>query len=325
MKLKHLTLFTALAAMLLGTSCAKDDDPLAGTVAVTFIAHLPESIESRAIGDGTKANELFFWVYDENGQEYVELRQKNLEFDQTNASRVTAHLVPGHTYKFAFWAQAVGSDAYDPDNSNIVQLFYDGAKCNDELRDAFYGWIPNLTVSAEGNITQDITLTRKLAQLNVGLSLEGYEAAKAAGFDLEDYESEITIANETAAAYSAFNLTTGGPVLDDWEMEKSEVTFEYAPHPTEHLNAEDKEWKYLALNYFLPLVDDYTLVNVTMTLRHKQDHSKVIRFDTWPNIGVKGYKRTNILIRSITEPTVFRVAIDSNFDNLDYNLTPDDN
>ncbi len=81
MKFKQLTFLMALTALLLNTSCTNDDDPYVGTVPVTFIAHLPETIESRAIGDGSKANELFFWVYDEDGHEYVELRQKNLEFD----------------------------------------------------------------------------------------------------------------------------------------------------------------------------------------------------------------------------------------------------
>jgi hypothetical protein len=325
MKFKQLTFLMALTALLLNTSCTNDDDPYVGTVPVTFIAHLPETIESRAIGDGSKANELFFWVYDEDGHEYVELRQKNLEFDQTNTSRVTAHLIPGHTYKFAFWAQSRGNSAYDPDNSNIVQLYYEGAKCNDELRDAFYGWIPNLTVSAEGNVTQDIILTRRLAQLNVGLSLDGYENARAAGFDMEDFESEITVSNEYAAAYSGFNLTTGGPELSDWSYEVPEILFAKAPHPTERLNAEEKEWEYLALNYFLPTVDDYTLVTVTMKLTHKTDPTKVLGPFTYPNIKVKGHERTNILINSITSPTIFRVIIDENFDNLDNNINFDEN
>ena len=94
MKLKQLTLLTALAGLLLATaSCAKDDDPMAGKVPVTFIAHLPETIESRAIGDGSKANELFFWVYDENMREYVELRQANLQFPGCGLSFCSCVLV----------------------------------------------------------------------------------------------------------------------------------------------------------------------------------------------------------------------------------------
>lgn len=329
MKLKHLTLLTALAGLLLATaSCAKDD-PMAGKVPVTFIAHLPETIESRAIGDGSKANELFFWVYDEEGHEYVNLRQKNLDFDKnTNTSRVTAYLVPGHTYSFAFWAQSKGTKAYDPNNSNLVKLYYEGAVCNDELRDAFYGWVPNLTVSVEGNVTKDIVLTRKLAQLNVGISLEGYENAKLAGFDLNDFESEVTVSHDEAAAYSAFNLTTGGPEVSDELYWVDMIEFSKSPHPTEPLYVEteaNKEYVYLALNYFQPTLDDYTLVTVTMTLTHKDDPTKVLGPFTWSNIKVKGYQRTNILINSITNPTIFRIVIDENFDNLDNNINLDDN
>ena len=321
--MKQIKIVTLMAlAALLCTSCAKDDDPLAGTVPVTFVAHLPETIDSRAIADGTKANELFFWVYDENNQEIVELRQKNVEFDQTtNTSSVTAHLLPGHTYSFAFWAQHRDIDAYDPAD-NIIKINYGDdvvkVKCNDDDRDAFYGWIPNLQVSAEGNITRNITLSRQLAQINVGLSLSAAEQARSAGVDVINCESSLTIYGTRWIAYTGFNVSTGNPETGI-KYSKRRVFFDFAEVPNEYLNVNARNWQYLAMTYFQPLIATETLVNVQIVMRDKT--TKKIVFDrTFPNVSVRGTKRTNLLIRSFTEDVSFDVIIDENFDNIDYNI-----
>lgn len=328
MKLKHFTLITALAALMLNTSCASDDDPSVGKVKVTFLAHLPETIESRAIGDGSQANELFFWVYDENLREYVNLRQANLEFDKTNTSTVTANLTPGHVYKFAFWAQHKSSTAYDPNNSDMVRVNYGQpgrpALCNDECRDAFYGWIDDLTVTTEGQITRNVTLTRKLTQLNVGISRQGAENARMAGIDLSEYDSEITIEQDPAVLFSAFNLTKGCEESSVANYKVKKVSFAKAPMPGELLNAQRKKYVYLALNYFLTTVKEESMVKVTMKLTHKTTGNVVGPF-VFDNIPIKGADRTNILLDGITEDVGFSVVIDENFDNLEYNLNTDDN
>ena len=98
MNKKSILYLMTLAALFLLASCTQDDDPYAGKVKVTFIAHLPEtlSLDSRAIGDGTKANELFFWVFDENNQEVLGMRQHNIAFDKnSNTASVSAYLTPG--------------------------------------------------------------------------------------------------------------------------------------------------------------------------------------------------------------------------------------
>lgn len=323
MKLKHLTLLTALAGLLLATaSCAKDDDPMAGKVPVTFIAHLPETIESRAIGDGSKANELFFWVYDENMREYVELRQANLQFDKTNTSTVTANLTPGHVYKFAFWAQRKSTTAYDPNNSDMVRVVYNPAECNDEMRDAFYGWIDDLTVTAEGQITREVVLTRKLTQLNIGISQRGAELARQAGVDLSEYDSEVTLTKNPAVIFNAFSLTKGIEESSVNTYKVRRVNFKKAPMPDELLNAERKKWVYLALNYFLTTVNEQSMVDVNLKLIHKTN-GNVIELN-FPNIPIKGNDRTNILIDALTEDVDFNVVIDDNFDNLDNNIFLDE-
>lgn len=331
MKQTKIFCMMALAAMtLLATSCAQDDDPHLGKVPVTFYAHLPETIESRAIGDGTKARALYFRVYDEDGKEYIDLRQDNLDFDKTNVSKVTTYLTPGHTYKFAFWAQSKGNTAYNPGNADMVNINYENAKCNDDTRDAFHGWIPDLKVTEEGNVSRNIILDRKLTQVNVGLSRSGYEAALKAGVDLNEYDSEVTIKNvddKNPSIFNRFDLTKGAPdYLNRISWVRGGITFAMAPKPDELLHLETerpKNWYYLAMNYFVTRVDQESLVNVTLKLRHKTNGT-VIEFPTFNNIPVKGNDRTNILLDAITEDVDFDVVIDQNFDNLDYNIFLDE-
>ena len=322
MNLKELIYLMPLAALLfMTTACQQDEDPTLGKTKVTFIAHLPETYDSRAIGDGSKANELYFWVYDEQDQEYVDLRRHGVEFDQTtNTSRVSAYLTPGHVYKFAFWAQRAGTTAYTPGASSLIPINYNGL-CNDELRDAFWGWIPDLEVNVAGELEQDIVLTRRLAQLNVGISPRGYQNAKTAGIDLKEYDSKITIQRNVVAAYTAFELKGGEPPYNNRRYQRPTITFDFAPMPDELLSAENKYWVYLALNYFQPSVAQQFLVNVTMVLRHRET-GHLITFN-FPNIPVRGTERTNILIDDIVEDVDFNVEIDENFDNMDYNVNYD--
>ena len=67
---KLFNISAALAIMLMArglASCSSNAEPEPApekTVEVTFKAQLPSRIDARAIADGTKANELFFYVYD---------------------------------------------------------------------------------------------------------------------------------------------------------------------------------------------------------------------------------------------------------------------
>lgn len=150
---------TTLAIMLMAVglaSCSSDSGPEPDpepaqekTVEVTFKAQLPSRIDARTIADGTKANELFFYVYDENNNNIAALNRHNVAFDPTGEASVTVALTAGHTYSFAFWAQAKGVTVYDPSSASTVSLDYGSERQpvagNDDLRDAFYSLEKNVT------------------------------------------------------------------------------------------------------------------------------------------------------------------------------------
>ena len=327
MNTRKILYLTMLIAMLLGTTaCQQEDDPTVGKVKVTFIAELPdlpERIDSRAIGDGDYANELFLWVYDDEGREIQGLRQRNIGF-QGKIARVTVYLTPGHTYGFAFWAQHKDILSYVPGNS-LIEMYYD-VDCNDETRDAFWNWIPNLEVGEAGEITQDIILVRRLSQVNCGITLEAYQEAKRAGVDLKDYDSELILESTSGEpiAYDWFNVVDGKPITYDYDHMRWDLDFAKSPMPNEPLRVGNDSYRYLALSYFQPLVDKFSLANATLVLHHKLGLKPDITY-TWPNSRFKGNYRTNLLIRSLTESVKFDVIIDQNFANQDYNYDTDGN
>jgi hypothetical protein len=301
---------------------------------VTFIAPLPEtlSLDSRAIGDGTKANELFFWVYDERNQEVNDMYQHNVQFNNNSTATVSAYLTPGHVYKFAFWAQHKDIQCYDP-HAALVDISYseDHAVCNDELRDAFWGWIPDLYVDVAGEITQNIVLTRRLAQVNVGITENGFNNALAAGVDLRDYDSELFIeqAGAKPLAYTKFDVRQGNASLANVNYDIDFLRFWPAPMPDELLKIGKNKYFYLAMSYFQPDVLEETTGNVILMLHHKTNPNKVIEID-FSQLGsniptFRGTKRTNLILDGITTDVTFNVVIDENFDNLDYNYGPDGN
>ena len=203
---------------------------------------------------------------------------------------------------------------------------YYRVNCNDETRDAFWNWIPNLEVSTAGEITQDIILVRRLSQVNCGITLEAYQEAKRAGVDLKDYDSELKLnsTSDEPIAYNWFNVVAGQPIVGDDDHMEWDLDFKKAPMPNEPLRVGTKSYMYLALNYFQPLVDEFSLADATLVLHHKYGLKPNITYK-WPNSNFKGNYRTNLLIRSLTEDVKFDVIIDQNFANQDNNYDTDGN
>ncbi len=347
--MKKLTFLLSLAAMLLMGSCAKED-PFGGgdgdTVIYKFTAQLPGYIDSRAIGDGECADELFFWVFDENNHELSTLRQRNISFDDNRTATVEVPLTPGHTYSFAFWAQNKDCKVYDPSTSFIAIDYYDDEGnpylANDDMRDAFYALERNITVSTDGETVQrQVTLHRPFSQLNYGISPDAFDAIKAAGLDLTNAKARVYVSE----AYTKFGLLEGQPIEtdDNWD----EVIFELAPMPggvpndkllmtvwEEYEDGENGHWVpynyvWLSFNYFLTTIpesdnpNDFSKIKTWIEI--ETTDGQTFKSDEFKEVPVKGNKRTNILLDFFTTDVTFNVIIDQNFDdyyNVDLNINP---
>lgn len=300
--MKKILFFGALVAMLLGTAaCSSDMEPSMGDDMVRFTIELPGNIDSRAISDGLTANKLTVAVYDETG---AELTQLQVNKDIPHQTTVEFKLVKGQKYSFAFWAQAEGAP-YTFDTANkTVSVDYTNAKSNDEKRDAFYAYRADLTVT--GPMSETIYLYRPFCQLNYGAS--DYNDAIAAGVNA--VTSAVTVKN----AATTFNLATGE------STGSAEVTFtqEVLPSNPAKLTVEDKQYQWMAMNYFL--VPSNEAVITTSLQLYEENATDPVRDLTVYSVPVQKNHRTNIVGNLFTEDVNFNVIIDEHFDQPDYNV-----
>lgn len=343
--MKKLTFLLSLAVLLLMGSCAKEDPfsiDSGDKVIYKFTAELPGYIDSKAIGDGLNANELFFWVFDEQYHELSALRQRNIAFDNTGHATVEVPLTPGHTYSFAFWAQNKDCEVYTPSTSFIEIDYYDEENnpylANDDMRDAFYALKKDIKVSAEGETVQEtIYLRRPFSQLNYGISLDAFEAIKAAGVDLTGAKARVHVSK----AYTKFGLLQGQPIetIDNWDDPLFELNVMPNGVPNDKLEStvwwedpegENSHWityqyVWLSFNYFLtylqPLpegVSDFD--KITTYIEIETADGQTFTSPEFENITVIGNKRTNILFDFFTEDVTFDVVINNYLDEPDYNV-----
>ena len=321
-------------------SCAKEDPfsiDSGDKVLVRYTAQLPGYIDSRAIGDGKKADELFFWVFDEDNHELKALRQHNIAFNNAGQATVEVSLTPGHTYSFVFWAQNKECQVYDPNNSDRITIDYWGLNApviaNDDLRDAFYALEKNITVSTEGQMVERrVTLRRPFCQLNYGISEEAFDAIKAAGFDLTNAKTYVYVSN----AYTQFGLLEGQPI-DTYNC--TPVYFElnvmpkgipedmlrdiwWLNDPEDEDSGELKDFVWLSFNYFLTTLPisstDLNQSTIETFIMIETADGRTFTSPTFSNIVVQGKSRTNILVDFFTEDVTFNVVIDENFDDYDH-------
>ena len=289
------------AGMLFATSCSNDEltQVQSGEYAeVSISLGVEEVAGSRAIGDGSGADELYYSVFDADGNRITTIQQvhrENVDFPTTE----TITLAKGQTYKVAFWAQNKACQAYTVSPEMNVTVDYDGVN-NDETRDAFF---KTVEFTVNGSTALDVELTRPFAQINVGVDAADWNAAVASGVEIE--ESNVTIEN----AATSINLVTG-------KVDGS-VKVEYTTEaiPAEPLKANNSTYNWLSMSYIL--VNDgsetgnaeTTLKSLKYTFTPKLGNPITFK-DGLNNVPVKRNWRTNILGKILTGDITFNISID---------------
>lgn len=307
--MKKLLFLGAMAAMLLGTaSCSDDMEPaLSSDGTVSFKVELPGNFESRTISDGKTATKLEVACYNANGEILADL-QPTVKTDFVNReATVTYKLVKGQTYNFAFFAHAdFGENAapytFTP-GANMTECKFDvnytGA-CNDEKRDAFYAVLEDYSVTTAETT---VTLHRPFAQLNFGA--DDLDAAEDAG--IIPSQSKVTISN-AATTFGLFSGEATGEAA-------VEYTLADLPNDPAILRVEEKNYSWMEMCYFLVPRNEAN-VDVEMTVKTNGDNVVV----PVANVPVKKNHRTNIVGSLFTQDANFRIIIDQNFDNYDYDI-----
>ena len=301
----------AIFALLLSTASCSDEqfagDLTGGETTVTFNAQLPAGLQTRTAGDGMTATTLSYAVYEEGTTTPVITSEDEVNFVNGKAT-LSLKLAKGKTYDFLFWADAYGKNDAEKNpytvnfDTQTLTVNYDNALSNDESRDAFFG---KANVTVKGAVSENITLKRPFAQLNIGTN--DMEKAKDSGLNTEALQSSVTV----SGIFSSMNLLTGIPD----ESTSTEVTFGLNDIPDESFTADGRTFNYLALNYLL-VSDQKGLVNCEFTYTD----GATTDTRTIDNVPVQRNYRTNIFGSLLTGSVDLGITIDPNFDTPDYGV-----
>ena len=248
---KLLLVVAALSAMFV-VSCNESDfdvnDPK-HLSEVTIYVETPEFV-SRAYGDGTSATDLYYGIYDAQGNLVSAISKiDDSSKEEINISKtLNLNLVTGNTYSMILWADNA-DDVCDVDFVNKVMTF-NPVKANLEAYDAFYAYEAPFKV--EGNMSKTIKLYRPFAQVNVGTN--DIKLAKDAGLELVNSQIKVK-------TYSKMDLVTGNV------SEEVDCTYAYNAIPqgqTADKATVDIEFSY---NNGDNYVFDYTFVPVQRNYR----------------------------------------------------------
>ncbi len=313
----------AATGMLLATSCQNDELETiqsGNEATVSFSLGVEGGVQTRAISDGTGANELHYRVFQEDGTPVSNALVKEVKKVDSYPYEVEMTLAKGQTYKVAFWAQNEACDAYTVDENMNLTIDYAGVN-NDEKRDAFF---KTETITVTGNATIPVVLKRPFAQINVGVTNEDWNAATELGINIQS--SKVVIKN----AATSMNLIDGS--VDD----ETEVTYALGatPKSTNEVLEVDldgdgtpTEYNYLSMSYIL--VNDANggaqkanLDEVEFTFKPDDNTKNDIVFGL-NNVPVQRNYRTNIIGQILTGKITHSISIEQRFDD-DYNfLYPD--
>ena len=286
----------AVAAFgMLLTSCQNDLDFVqnAGeTSTVSFQVGTPE-IATRAYSDGLTAKVLQYAVYDSEGNILSDLTETDATIN--GSTTVNLQLTTGDTYSVIFWAAAENAPYTVNFDEKTMTVSYDGAKSNDETRDAFYKYH---TFTVTGAQTETIELKRPFAQLNIGTG--DYTASENAGYV------------PTTSAVTVKNIYTTLSLVDGAATDETEAVFVANAIP-EGEQFPVAGYEYLAMNYLL-VNTEKEVVDVEFTYADASNDAKT---RTVGSVPVQRNHRTNIYGKLLTSTVDINVEIKPEYDEDD--------
>ena len=295
--MKKLMMAVAAFGMLL-TSCQNDLDFVqnAGeTSTVSFSVGTPE-IATRAYSDGLTAKVLQYAVYDSEGNILSDLTETDATIN--GSTTVNLQLTTGDSYAVIFWAAAENAPYTVNFDTKTMTVSYDGAKSNDEARDAFYKYH---TFTVTGAQTETVELRRPFAQLNIGTS--DYTASENAGY--VPTTSAVTVKN----VYTTLSLADGAATGETEAVFAANAIPEGEQFPV-------AGYEYLAMNYLL-INSEKEVVDVEFTYEDANNDAKT---RTVGSVPVKRNHRTNIYGQLLTSDVDIYVEINPEYDEPAYDI-----
>lgn len=307
--MKHLfRLFAAAALLMMGAACQQEAMPEGvkrGETLVNFSVELPGDAVTKAIGDGTNVDILYYEVY--NADMTRKLAQGSTGRTSEKIFDLQLTLVQDQTYNFLFWAQVSTGNYYTVTDLRNVTVNYDSAVGNDEARAAFFA--AETFAVGKNTLTETIYLKRPFAQLNFGTTT----------FVSEDMIAPVTVNSSVVTVTKAstrFDVYAGVGSANDL----AEVVFTATGCPADPakltINPETPQetlYEYLSMNYFFVGGEEATVgVNAVFTTSVGDVTHSI------PSVPVAENYRTNIVGDLLFNSADFRIIVDETF-VADYN------
>ena len=292
----------ALTALLLVTSCAIDEmwsdvEPADEQKVLTFKPKFEDfETVTKAIGDGSKVDELLVQVYEENGETPV----FSDVYDRDDWNKVQIAFYYGKTYKVYFWAYDSNAPftayKYTIINGEIqlnkpIEINYhqnDLAYNTLESLDAFYS-VQTVNLSATDKKENTVKLYRPFAQVNLGALAKDFDDAQVskAVFKVKDIPSVFTLSDSGVNADdNSETITSPSFTFTDFDLDRyeSQITFD------------NTDYRYIGTTYILvPSLTDKVTVDVAI---YGQDSNNPMKEAT-VELTVGSNKCTNLIFKEI--------------------------
>ena len=279
-------------------SCSKEDMAQGEeTVQISFKAEIPQVHGTRSTTADLNVDNVVCAVF-ENGVEITSLRQTVA----INGGNIvySPRLVKGRTYDVVFWAMK--DDNYDVTNMTAISRNANGST-NEADYDAFTA---TTSVTVQNSMTAPIELTRPLAQLNIGITEEDWEAVT----NIFGQTPEVTtITFQAKNQFNALSGATTGQVID---ITQTSSAFD------DPLSVNGTDYKHLGMYYVLLAELEETTIDLIYTIT--DNNGIEIRSDVQiPFVPVQRNYKTNIVGGLLTGTIEYEITFGNEFNNEEHN------
>ena len=316
---KFLYSVLALGAVATLASCSSEEPlgPGANDGKVTFNICL-EGAQTRAFGETTDCNEIYYTVFDMDGNVVLADEHKTAFGPGVNTATVELQLVANQQYQVIFYAHNSGSEFSKYENG-VVTVDYTKMNVNSTIDDAFINKVKytpaggaevdNQVFTADGN-AKTVYLTRPFAQVNFGTD------------DLDNTAVQKIISGVTTTFEVSKGLNTTYTVIDgtasgtpEYPVTASTTT---APADNQDFPVEPATYDNLLSVYLLvPQTQDMIDATYTINLAGKPAINNL----NLANMPVQGNYRTNVYGSLLTTQNAFNVVIEPNFGTPDNDIS----
>lgn len=292
-------LMMLIALPMLMMSCNDEMALSEETVEVSITAELEGVANTRANGESTlSVNNVVCAVF-ENGEEIRGLRKTITDMSQLTYS---PRLIKGRNYQVVFWAMR--NDNYNVTDMTCITRSATGS--DDEADyDAFTA---TSAVTVDNAEPKRVSLTRPLAQLNIGITAEDLKTAS------ETFGQTPKTCTISYTAKDAFNALTGEAVVNDAATGNTTEVVRTVVASRNDLTVGGVVYKHLGSCYVLMAEDNKTNLDLTLSVLDQNTPAQSIRENVQiQNVPFQRNYQTNLVGGLLTGTVTYSVSIQQDF------------